>query len=217
MTDVLARFKALPQDAQDEILEKHRDWNVDGGYDWWENVYNDFREDMEAKGVFVERMYFSGFWSQGDGACFEGHVQDWPLFIRSNFTGEEAELHLLIHREAEAFSLAWHHRGHYYHENCTRFVAEFYLDEPYDPAEQPLRAAVIAGLKREWENTNFFDQVEEIMKSHMRQLYKNLEEEHDYLTSDEAVLESLISNDMLEEEIDAYESENADCADDCVG
>ena len=43
------------------------------------------------------------------------------------------------------------------------------------------------------------EQFTEAFKDHMRELYKNLEAEHDYQTSDEAVWESLEANDMTDE------------------
>jgi hypothetical protein len=53
-----------------ELLEKHRDINVHD--DWWQPTYDAFADDMRLKGIRVYRMFFSGFSSQGDGACFEG-------------------------------------------------------------------------------------------------------------------------------------------------
>lgn len=58
--------------TKDELIEKYRYMNVDGGYDWWESIEEDLRSDMDAIGFTVDKMYFSGFWSQGDGACFTG-------------------------------------------------------------------------------------------------------------------------------------------------
>lgn len=43
-----------------------------GSYDWAESVVEDFREKAKAAGFDVEKEYWSGFWSQGDGASFTG-------------------------------------------------------------------------------------------------------------------------------------------------
>jgi hypothetical protein len=55
--------------------------------------------------------------------------------------------------------------------------------------------AVIAAYSRD----TLVEQFTEAFKDHMRQLYKNLEKEHDYLTSDEVVWESLEANEMTTE------------------
>ena len=53
------------------LLEKYRYINVE--FDkWWDCVESDFKEDMLLVGIDVDRIFFSGFSSQGDGACFVG-------------------------------------------------------------------------------------------------------------------------------------------------
>jgi hypothetical protein len=78
----IERFEALTKRQQDEILDKHRHYNTEH-LDWWDGVYDCFKTDMADIGIDVDRMYFSGFYSQGDGACFEGSVDDWPKFLES--------------------------------------------------------------------------------------------------------------------------------------
>ena len=48
---------------------------IDLHYDWWEPVYEDFLQILDAAGVSAESndIHFSGFWSQGDGASFTGN------------------------------------------------------------------------------------------------------------------------------------------------
>ena len=66
---------ALSTRRKDQLLEANRDVNVQ--FDWWTSTYESFVEDCRAIGIEVdpERIHFSGFWSQGDGACFEGHYR----------------------------------------------------------------------------------------------------------------------------------------------
>ena len=54
--------------------------------------------------------------------------------------------------------------------------------------------AVINGF-----TNNFEQEFTDAFKDHMRQLYKDLEAEYDYLTSDEVVWESLEVNEMTDE------------------
>ncbi len=41
-------------------LDKYRHINVEH-IDWWDCVYETFREDMKEHGIDVERMYFRAF------------------------------------------------------------------------------------------------------------------------------------------------------------
>lgn len=227
MLSDIEQFKALPQHIQDEILDKHRDWNVGDSYDWWDGVYDQFIEKMKENGIEVltklerthkgasyERpaIYFSGFWSQGDGACFEGRVADWNLVLT---------LHgfplLMQHRDEFAdMQFSWKTSGNYCHEHTLSFDDDssypVYLTDYYSKDEDPTGLRLMAReqlhdeLAIEWERfTEFF---EEKVKEFCRELYSDLEDEHEYLTSDEAILESLSANQMIEELIKEYDEEH---------
>ena len=197
----------LPDHAKSQILDDHRYWNVDD-HEWWDSVYELFTEDMKAIGIEVDKMYFSGFWSQGDGACFEGRVRDWGLFLKS--LGYTNPLFIDHFDKHAAFDVR--HRGFYYHENCTSFSMEFNLPEEFDEEDflqvygygEELRdAALIAALSLPENSGDALEaQFTEAFKDHMRDLYCRLEEEYEYLTSDEVVLESLEANDRLDELIE---------------
>lgn len=208
--DALKRFEALSEGDKRIILDRHRDINVE--YDWWDCVYSDFTEDMEAVGIYVDHMYFSGFWSQGDGACFEGRVDDWRLFLKSlGYTDK-----LMVQHFADHASFSVSHSDRYYHENCTRFDAEFYLPDQYVTDEhflerhgfgEELRDAALVAVLSEYNGRELKDEFAEAFKAHMRDLYRRLENEYEYLTSDEAVLETLHAVGMLDQIIDDYTEE----------
>lgn len=203
---VRQRFDALPQPTKDLILDKYRDWNIDG-IDWGDSTYDCFKSDMDALGIEVDRMYFSGFWSQGDGACFEGSVRDWALFLPS--LGHNCPA--LIDHAANYFRFRVEHSGHYYHEHCTRFSAELPMpegDDDQDFADYYLthdagsvHEAVAMALLNKHTEASLEKEFAEAFRDHMRTLYKLLEEEYDYLTSDDAVLDALEANDQLEDAI----------------
>ena len=77
-------FTELPDAAKDKARAWFRETIDD---DWWDSVYDDFERicpilDVTLATTPVRLMgagtrqkpciWFSGFWSQGDGACFEG-------------------------------------------------------------------------------------------------------------------------------------------------
>lgn len=212
----LDRFNALPARQRDEILDKHRHWNVDH-IEWWENVYYQFKEDMDVIGIEVERMYFSGFWSQGDGACFEGRVFSWEDFLKSMGYEDPA----LIALADTGWKFGVEHKGHYCHENCTRFDAclntldsndaddDDDFAHVFSPYKSEIQTAAWMALIADYKRLDLEEEFEEAFKSHMRDLYSRLEVEYDDLTSDESVLSSLDANDMLTEIIDELEEEYA--------
>lgn len=79
------RLDELSEAARDKARTWYRDSAFD--YDWHDTVTEDFARAAEILGVeLLTRparlmgggtrqhpcIWFSGFWSQGDGACFEG-------------------------------------------------------------------------------------------------------------------------------------------------
>jgi hypothetical protein len=212
----MERFNALTKRQQDEILDKHRHHNTEE-LEWWGAVYDDFKADMDKVGIYVHRMYFSGFSSQGDGACFEGNVDDWPKFLESLGHTSPA----LITLANTGWKFAAEHKGHYYHENCARFDAclntldchDAYDEEDFanvfSPYKSEIQTAAWMALIADYKRLDIEEELEGAFKSHMRDLYNRLKVEYDALTSDESVLEALHANDMLDEIIDELENEYA--------
>jgi hypothetical protein len=211
---VRERFDALTARQQDEILDKHRHWNVEH-IDWWDGVYDCFKADMDAIGIDVDKMYFSGFWSQGDGACFEGRVNDWSKFLAS--LGYTCPALIALAEQAWSFSVK--HSGHYFHENCTSFTHDMVSPDDYtedvlgdfidenSPYSTDIQNAAFVAILQGYDYGNLRDEFEEAFKDHMRTLYNQLEAEHDHLTSDEAILDSLEANDQLEDAINSITEE----------
>lgn len=187
--------------VSEKMLEKYRHINVEHN-DWYDYEYECFREDMKAKGIDVVRMYFSGFWSQGDGACFEGGFDDVRLFIESHFKDTDYPMIRKLLDEGGSVVINCNHSGHYYHENCTRFSIgadelQYCMKMPTEFHEQVVESM---DKKLSVEVTDFESASIEIFKGYMRDLYRRLENEYDGLTSDEAVAEAIIANDLNEDE-----------------
>lgn len=170
-----------------------------------------FVEDMKAKGVRVDDTRFSGFWSQGDGAAFAGKIEDFALFM----TSHNMEKYLPLAEFAKSdtsrdfyftSSLSW------WCNNCMSFDYELDI---YDivPPDEPLLRLARGQLLEDMANMSeeFFKDAKEVFEDAADKFYKDLEEEHEYLTSDEAVLEALLSHeDCLKEDIQEYEDEHAE-------
>ena len=198
-------FAALPDDVRERVLQRNDNVLVEYG-EWWGDVYRDFRERMDEKGINVDDIYFSGFWSQGDGACFNGGVHNFTTFIDSH--PELAKFKELGEIDCDEIDLyvTWNRDSRYYHERTLRFSCEEAdLKEP-DPDEfdSPVRyhAARIRYKDLTTLINEFFDAAPDIIRGHCQQLYKELETEYEHLTSKESVIEHLEINDRLQEEVD---------------
>lgn len=187
----------------DEARETARAWYRNGAfdYDWFEFVYEDFERICKILGVRLDTravglygggtrrkpcIWFSGFWSQGDGACFEGlysHAKAASRNIREHAPKDE-ELHRIAdtlqaiqRRNFYQLHAVVAHRGHYYHELSMAISVE---------RDSPVSQEMTADAE---------GAVIEALRDLARWLYRQLEREYDYLTSDEVVDEAIVANE----------------------
>ncbi len=197
ITHNVYKFEELSPEAKSKALAWYREGNLD--YSWWENTYEDFLRICEIIGVNVagrwgcenpkgpgsHAIYFSGFCSQGDGACFEGRYsfkKGARKAIRK-YAPEDTRLHRIVDELTElqrkhqyGLAATITHVGGYYHSGSVRIdIANERFDRDIpDDAEKALK---------------------ECLRDLMNWLYRQLETEHDYLQSDESCEENIVAND----------------------
>lgn len=199
--------KSQPE-YSDELIDKYRDVQVDYD-DWCDFVLEGFKERMLAIGIEADRIYYSGFWSQGDGACFEGRVVDWDKYLRH--LGIEDPI--LIDAAENNWHYKWTHSGYYYHEYSVSYDDGMYVpDNPYterwnDAAsdEDVFRGSVWDATMAQYDLLELNEKIQEDLRDHMRDLYRQLEQEYGYLTSDEVVVEWMQANDIDPDELTEQE------------
>jgi hypothetical protein len=179
-----------------ELITKYRDINVE--YEWWEYTEQEFRQQMDKFGIEVDKIYFSGFWSQGDGACFEGRINKPLRFLRKHFPTKYPMMRKLLAIGGDV-KLYCGHSGHYSHQNSTSFV--YYADHFKNlifEEDDDLRTSVIEVMDEQLnaELEEFEEAAAEVFRDYMRGLYRDLETEYEHLTSDEAVWEAIVANDL---------------------
>lgn len=176
-------FDELSEDAKQKAIENLYDINVD--YDWWS--YDDSKEIASLMGIDIENIYFSGFSSQGDGACFEGSYTFKKNGVKNvkSYAPLDKELHQIAERLQDVqkkhfykLSANVKHSGHYYHEMCTEI--NVYKDGNYLHTEAELSAE---------------DEIKYILRDYMRWIYRQLEKQYDYLTSEKAIIETIEANE----------------------
>ena len=193
--DAKEKWDQLTESNRERLLDKHRNCEVQRK--WWDSVEETFKEDMEAIGVYVEAMYFSGFWCQGDGACFNGSVRNWRDFLTAVKRPDLMEV-----VDEHGASLTWVSNGRYCHENTVEFGTDgLRINNPHDEEDDEVRHVMWNAVNGEGGPLYAAsDVLTEFLKDKMRDLYKQLEEEHEHLTSDEIVAEYILEHE--EEDID---------------
>lgn len=167
---------------------------------WADGVVSNLRSRMSEIGIFVDEVYWSGFCCQGDGAMFEGHVYDWAQYLMHLGYDDDQLLGLACY----SWSLRWKQHGRHYHYKSVSYSEDLPLTEnPYryewghtTSDDDEFRAAVWDAAMAKYDSDAIFEGIKEDLEDHMKTFYRELEEEHDSLTTDEAVIEWLQANDI---------------------
>lgn len=224
VTNWLYKFEELSDRAKEKAREWYRAGQLD--YDWWDSVYEDALRMAEILGIEIDyryhpasgrpgskgwkepKIWFSGFCSQGDGACWEGSYRyakgalkklqsEAPAryqYLKPDGTSEWTENagNIELHRIAKALQKVQarhfyklvavsNHRGHYNHSGCMSIEVEHDEDRYRDLGDAE-------------------DDIKDALRDFADWIYRRLEEEHDWLTSDEQVDDSIIANEYTFDE-----------------
>lgn len=176
----------------DAQLEEYRYINVEFE-EWYVDIEREFSGKMREIGIEVTRVFFSFSYSQGDGACFEGYVDDWCKYLDSLGWTDP-----ILQKEAtEVWHFSWAHRGRYYHHNSVWFDDEVYIGtNPYDEVHDHLRHSVWDASTNQWDLDKLRKEMIANVKDHIVDLEKQLSKEYDRLLSDESVVEWLEANEI---------------------
>jgi len=181
----LYKFDELSEEAKEKAIEKLYDINVDDSY-WYECTIDDAKEIGKLMGIDISNIYFSGFSSQGDGACFEGKYTYRKNSVKElkAYAPQDEVLHTIVKDLYKIQKSAFYrlyarvkHRGHYSHEYCTEI--DVYNDEN-DEQE----------TTKEQE-----DGLTEVLRDFMRWIYRTLQKEYEYQTSQESIIETIKANE----------------------
>lgn len=175
-------FCELDDFVKSNVIIANYDINTD--FEWYDCAVDDFKTLCSLMGVDVDTTYFSGFSSQGDGACFEGSFA-WKVGGLREFREYAPKDETL-----QAIGTSWFklqqkhnyelngtvkHSGRYYHAYCTSF-------EVFDYSTRYCEDDIL-------------EETQEIMRDLMQWFYSSLNAEYDYLTSDAAIIETLKNNE----------------------
>jgi FAD/FMN-containing dehydrogenase len=185
------QFDELSDDAKEKAREWYRRASADDTF-WQETVLDDAGIILRKLGYCDPKIMFTGFWSQGDGACFTGswYSSDCKPDALKEYAPVDAELTRIA--DAMGALIAAHpgmsasitHWGHYYHEMSVSIECNFEYDDETG-GDQPNMTA-----DAEAEET-----FTELSRDLMRWIYRTLEKEWDWQNADEQVDENIRCNE----------------------
>lgn len=201
-TEIIEIFKydELSPKAQERARESWARHAFEDSCDW-EYVYEDAQTVGALMGIEIDDrsfktcgggtgkspdIMFSGFWSQGDGACFNGSYRYAKGGVKAvkGYAGVDTELHSIAQGlqdvQKRHFYRLWascKQRGHYSHSGCMDVSVSDSENEYRDlgDAEQDVR---------------------DLLRRFADWIYDQLEKEYDYRTSDDVVSEDISNNEM---------------------
>jgi hypothetical protein len=190
------------EELSDGAKEKARAWYREGAcdQDWHDFIFEDFVMICTILGITLKTrpvklmgggtradpcIWFRGFYAQGDGACYEGsyaHAKGASAGIRAH-APKDVKLHRIAdtlvavqRRNFYQLHADIRHCGHYYHEYCMQIAVG--RDSP--TAQDMTKEAQ--------------EIVTEALRDLARWLYRQLEREYEYQTSDAVIDETTAAN-----------------------
>lgn len=168
----LYKFSELSEAAKAKAIEKLHDINVD--YDWSEFTLDEMSERLAELGFNDAKVMYSGFWSQGDGACFTCSSIDFNKFLDGKYK-----------EYAEDLTCSITHSWRYYFATSTTVN----LEKNYYPSREDQKEIpedIFLAIEKDIENER---------ERLGNEFYRELEEEYEYQTSKEAITETIEANE----------------------
>ena len=182
----LYHFNELSDRAKEKAIEKLRGINVDD-FAWYDSDYEDFTAICKLVGIEIDKIYFTGFSSQGDGACFTGnfkHVSNALELVRA-YAPKDEKLHSAIQYlqdNSNRIGATIKHNDRYYHENSVDIDVYNIDADGYETVYFSVTNETVKHVKQ-------------ALRDIMRWMYGQLQAQSEYLTGDEAVIETIEANE----------------------
>lgn len=201
------KFSELSPAAKQRACQDYAETGMD--HEWWEFVFEDYKEKCEAAGFHDPEFSFSGFWSQGDGAKFNCHFSFkdeelapflpegvWPQLLAL-----KAEARLLD-EPVPAFYYAGsiEDRGHYSHCYVMTLGNSDGLMMDTGMAARSEFSDKVDSYLDSVSHITIEQNILEAARDIAQDLYKSLEIEYEYQTSEESVEAMSGANDWLYDE-----------------
>lgn len=172
-------------ELSESAKQKARNWYTGEGFEFYaDNVIEDVQQIASILGVSDCEVLYSGFWSQGDGACINGsyrYAKNAPKKI-TEYCNDVTLLVIatqLQNAQRKAFyktRVKITHSGGYYHYNSMDFQHDNELYPDLDDRSEPCK------------------ELEEAFRMFAKWIYRQLESEYENQVSEEVVAETIEVN-----------------------
>ena len=180
-------FDELSDSSKQVALEKFAEINVD--FDWYEPIYEGCMEEAVEAGFQIDKIYFSGFWSQGDGAMFNYTGLDRKLLEQAVNTLTIPDWKKNILRNGY-LSGSGKQTGHYYHSrSCSHHI---WVETDNGMQLYPNIENLFCRYEEQIE-----DYIINLYENLCNSLYKNLEAYYNELTSEDYVISTIKENEYV--------------------
>ena len=175
-------------------------------YDWWDYIEQNFTDEMAAKGVRVDKILFSVGYSQSDYAGFEGRVDAYK-WMCNNKHGQDTYAELY-----PALAIAVEQDGSHLDVDMSRghmrfdFIEYVYNTDP-EGVFQHLDPEAWGWLATEQlDDADLEANITAWVEERCHELYRELQDGYEVITSEEAFIESCECNETtFEIEGEEYE------------
>jgi hypothetical protein len=201
------RFKY--EELSDEAKEKVKQWWYEDGaeHEWWDCVYEDAKEQGKELGFDIGRINFSGFYSQGDGACWSGQIGivRWMRAHCKDSIALDAWAQLVDEGWLDS-TLAIGYRDHPYRSGTMSVSWYAELDGIEDnevegecifkgmPANELVKLITSSDLEYK-SMADLTEAIEQSAREYADKIYNQLREEYEYITSEANLIEMCEIND----------------------
>ena len=171
-------FDELSDEYKKNAIEKNRDINVE--YMNWDGfMLEEWTDKLKAMGYDKAEILYSGFGSQGDGACFTARV-DIEKWLRAHMLEKKYKL---LCDNCEGVTIDITHTKRYYYATSTNVELNDYNGDMTDNEEWNKQAEEVT-KRIEYEREELGDKI-----------YKDLYNLYFELLEDECIAETLRAND----------------------
>lgn len=182
-TITLYGINELSEDARKKAINYNRYINTDTDT-WCASILLDQKSILAEKGFLDCEISFSGFYGQGDGACFVGYVDLDVLFasyIEKYPVKSAKRLKAVIDEYVSV----------YMYKSISRYNHDRTVSLEWDCSTAAQYRRISTAIN------SFIQYVEDLRIELCQSIYAELDNEHTHVTSDEQVIESLDCNDVM--------------------
>ena len=173
-------FSELSDKAKEKALNHYRYLNVDYA-DWDEYILEEEEKKLESLGYSDVNILYSGFWTQGDGACFTASIDIKKWLEAHKLTNK----YKLLYVNSELVTMTLIHNNYYCHSTTTELEDICYFQDLPEAKKEKLYRQV--------------NEIEKLILEEREELgdniYKTLQQAYVTKISDEAVRDTIEANE----------------------